>query len=75
MSTNNTAPTSDPCRGLGRSAAEQVSHNLTAALRILDLVPVAHSDLTPHPLVVARAEIKNAQRYCREHFAAGVVSH
>ena len=49
--------------GFDRSPAEQASENLRQALRVLELIPMAASDLTPHPLVVVRAEIENARRY------------
>jgi hypothetical protein len=48
---------------LDRSAACQAAENLRQALRVLDLVPVHDSHLTPHPVCVVRAEIENARRY------------
>lgn len=49
--------------GLDRTPIDQVSENLTQALRVLELVPAGQSELVPHPIVTARAEIRNAQRY------------
>jgi hypothetical protein len=46
-----------------RSPVDQVLENLRQALRVLDLVPSAQTELTPHPLVIVRAEIENARRY------------
>lgn len=54
-----------PLRGLDRSALEQASVNLKEALRGLELLPYAHTELVPHPLIVARSEIENARRYLR----------
>jgi hypothetical protein len=48
---------------LDRTAAGQAAENLVQALRVLDLVPLADSQLTPHPIYVVRAEIENARRY------------
>ena len=53
----------DPLYGTGRTAAEQATANLAEALRAMSLLPMATTDLIPHPLVVARAEIENARRY------------
>lgn len=50
---------------LDRSAAGQAVENLSQALRVLDLVPMVDSQLTPHPVCVVRAEIENARRYLR----------
>ena len=49
--------------GFERTPFAQVTENLDQALRVLDLVSENTSELTPHPLVIARAEIRNAQRY------------
>lgn len=49
-----------------RSLTEQILENLEQAVRVIELMEGAPSDLTPHPLVVARAEIRNAQRYLAE---------
>lgn len=46
-----------------RSSVDQVLENLRQALRVLELVPPAKTELTPHPLVIVRAEIENARRY------------
>lgn len=46
-----------------RTPVDQVLENLRQALRVLDLVPSSKTDLTPHPLVIVRAEIENARRY------------
>lgn len=46
-----------------RSPVDQVLENLRQALRVLELVPSEQTELTPHPLVVVRAEIENARRY------------
>lgn len=46
-----------------RSPVDQVLENLRQALRVLELVPSDQTDLTPHPLVIVRAEIENARRY------------
>ncbi len=46
-----------------RSPVEQVLENLRQALRVLELVPSSATELTPHPLVVVRAEIETARRY------------
>lgn len=48
---------------LGRSPAEQAAENLNQALRVLDMLPISESPLTPHPVTVIRAEIENARRY------------
>ena len=61
----NAKTTPKPIAGLGRSATDQVLENLRAALHVLDMVPIAPSELTPHPLIIVRAEIENARRYCR----------
>jgi len=61
----------DSCNAwLGRDPIEQVGENLKQALRVLDLVPNADSDYTPHPLVVLRAEIENARRYLAQHLSS-----
>jgi hypothetical protein len=49
--------------GFERSPAEQALQNLDQALRVLTLVPSAKTSLTPHPLLVVRAEIENARLY------------
>jgi hypothetical protein len=49
--------------GFDRSPVEQAVENLRQALRVLELVPLTSSDLTPHPVVIVRAEIENARRY------------
>lgn len=49
--------------GFGRTPVDLVSENLLQALRVLELVPVATTDLTPHPIAVVRAEIMNAKRH------------
>lgn len=46
-----------------RSPVDQVLENLRQALRVLELVPSEQTELTPHPLVIVRAEIENARRY------------
>ena len=48
--------------GFDRSAPEQAAERLNQALRVLELVPSTTSPLTPHPLIVLRAEIENAKR-------------
>ncbi len=63
MSSHQNTSQNSSLTGFGRSPAGQMSENLRQALRVLDLVPTNASDLTPHPLVVARAEIRNAQRF------------
>lgn len=51
-------------RGLEhRTPLEQARVNLQQALRILDLLAAQPSTMVPHPVVVLRAEIKNAIRY------------
>lgn len=50
---------------LDRTPTQQANENLQAALRVLDLVPMTHSELIPHPLIIVRAEIENARRYLR----------
>ena len=59
------APRATQTAELGRSATDQVLENLRAALHVLDMVPIAPSELTPRPLIIVRAEIENARRYCR----------
>ncbi len=49
--------------GFDRTATEQAKESLQQALRVLELVPVTATELTPHPLAVVRAEIENAKRY------------
>lgn len=49
--------------GLDRSPAEQAAENLAQALRVLEMIPQVESTLTPHPVVVLRAELENARRY------------
>lgn len=46
-----------------RSPVDQVMENLKQALRVLELIPSSKTELTPHPLVIVRAEIENARRY------------
>ena len=46
-----------------RTLTEQILENLDQAIRVIELMEGAPSDLNPHPLVVARAEIRNAKRY------------
>lgn len=46
-----------------RSPVDQVLENLRQALRVLEMVPSEQTELTPHPLVIVRAEIENARRY------------
>ena len=65
MSSQHTTSQNSSLTGFGRTPASQMSENLQQALRVLDLVPTNASDLTPHPLIVARAEIRNAQRFLR----------
>lgn len=57
--------------GFDRSPAEQAAENLAQALRVLEMLPQFESTLTPHPVVVLRAELENARRYlalAQEHF-------
>jgi hypothetical protein len=65
MSARNTAAIDLRSAPFNRSAVEQVLENLRQALRVLELVPSSETDLTPHPLVIVRAEIENARRYLR----------
>ncbi|HPG89100.1 MAG TPA: hypothetical protein PLD46_05570 [Hyphomicrobium sp.] len=46
-----------------RTSVDQVLENLRQALRVLELVPPTQTELTPHPLIIVRAEIENARRY------------
>ena len=46
-----------------RSLTEQILENLDQAIRVIELMEDTPSELSPHPLVVARAEIRNAKRY------------
>ena len=46
-----------------RTLTEQILENLDQAIRVIELMEDTPSDLNPHPLVVARAEIRNAKRY------------
>jgi hypothetical protein len=50
------------CSGFARTPVQQAAENLLQALRVLDLVSQPASELTPHPLVIVRAEIENARR-------------
>lgn len=63
MSSKSTAAIDRILGGLDRTAAGQAAENLAQALRVLDLVPLGDSQLTPHPVNVVRAEIENARRY------------
>ena len=47
----------------GRSTIDQAVANLQQALRALDLVILEPCHLVPHPIIVARAEIRNASMY------------
>jgi hypothetical protein len=49
--------------GFERTATEQTAESLRQALRVLELVPIAATELIPHPLIVVRSEIENARRY------------
>ena len=49
--------------GFDRTATAQAGVSLDQALRVLALLPPTETQLTPHPLIVARAEIENAKRY------------
>ena len=49
--------------GCSRTALDQVRETLKQALRVLEMVPMVASELTPHPVTVVRSEIRNAQRY------------
>lgn len=61
---NNAAVFHDPLlSGFDRTATEQATASLQQALRVLELVPLNPTDLTPHPIAVVRAEIENARRY------------
>ncbi len=53
----------DVLGGLDRSPVEQAAENLAQALRVLEMLPRVESALTPHPVVVIRAELENARRY------------
>ena len=50
-----------------RSPVEQVIENLCQAIRVIELVADAPSELTPHPSIIARCEIENAIRYLGEY--------
>ena len=63
MSSKSTTAMNRALGELDRTAAGQAAENLAQALRVLDLVPLADSQLIPHPVLVVRAEIENARRY------------
>lgn len=63
MSGHLTRPADRTLANFNRSPVDQVLENLRQALRVLELVPSEQTELTPHPLVIVRAEIENARRY------------
>ena len=67
MSLANDGGTDRQLAYFGRSPVEQVIENLSQAIRVIELVADAPSELTPHPSVIARCEIENAIRYLGQY--------
>ena len=67
MSLGNSTATTRQLAHFERSPVEQVIENLSQAIRVIEMVADAPSELTPHPSIIARCEIENAIRYLDQY--------